>query len=76
MGRGVSASEITLVNNSQENLRVVAVDVVYYKADGTNAGRETIYFKNISPSQSMTLTAPANKKSGGGSLSAWVDQQQ
>ncbi|HEY0355326.1 MAG TPA: FxLYD domain-containing protein, partial [Flavisolibacter sp.] len=62
VGRGVSASEITLVNNSQENLRVVAVDVVYYKADGTNAGRETIYFKNISPSQSMTLTAPANKK--------------
>lgn len=62
VGRGVSASEITLMNNSKENLRVVAVDVVYYKADGTNAGRETIYFKNISPSQSMTLTAPANKK--------------
>ncbi|MGZ5286433.1 MAG: hypothetical protein ACXWB9_04570 [Flavisolibacter sp.] len=62
VGRGVSASEVTLKNQSNEHLKVVAVDVVYYKADGSVLNKETIYFRNISPQSSLTLKAPANEK--------------
>ena len=43
-----------------ETLSVVAVNIVYYKADGSPAGKEILYFNQLSPNESMTLTAPAN----------------
>ncbi len=62
VGRGVSSSEITLHNRSYEHLKVVAVDVIYYRPNGSVLARQTIYFRNIDPQTSLTLKAPANEK--------------
>jgi hypothetical protein len=43
-------------------LRFVAVDVYYYKADASLAGKKTLYFNKLRAHQSMTLTAPGNAK--------------
>ncbi len=62
VGRGVSASEITLQNKSEEWLKVVAVDVIYYRTNGSTLSKETIYFRDISPNASRTLKAPPHEK--------------
>ena len=62
IGNGVAKPQITVMNNSDESLRVVAVNVVYYKADGSMTAKEILYFKNLSPGQSITLKAPSNPK--------------
>ncbi len=61
-GKGVSASEITLQNKSAELLKVVAVDVIYYRTDGSFLTKETVYFRDISPHTSRTLKAPPHGK--------------
>ncbi|HEU4471628.1 MAG TPA: DUF4339 domain-containing protein [Flavisolibacter sp.] len=57
---GVQAFPITVTNNSNEILRVVAVDVFYQTGKGKPAGKKTLYFSNLGPGKSMTLTAPQN----------------
>ena len=60
IGNGVAKPRVTVRNNSMETLSVVAVNIVYYKADGSPAGKEILYFNQLSPNESMTLKAPAN----------------
>ena len=57
--QGVAAFKLTITNNS-DVLRFAAVDV-FYKKNGQLTNKETLYFKNIAPHQSVTLTAPANQ---------------
>lgn len=57
--QGVEAFKLTITNNS-DVLRFAAVDV-FYKKNGQLTNKETLYFKNIAPHQSVTLTAPANQ---------------
>jgi hypothetical protein len=59
--KGVPEFRITVKNNSDVFLRFVAVDVYYQKSKGASE-KKTIYFRNISPHQSLSLMAPANKK--------------
>ena len=59
--KGVPEFRITVKNNSDVFLRFVAVDVYYQKNKGASE-KKTIYFRNISPHQSLSLMAPANKK--------------
>jgi hypothetical protein len=59
--KGVPEFRITVKNNSDVFLRFVAVDVYYQKNKGASE-KKTIYFRNISPRQSLSLMAPANKK--------------
>jgi len=57
--QGVPAFKLTITNNS-DVLRFAAVDV-FYKKNGQLTNKETLYFKNVAPHQSVTLTAPANQ---------------
>jgi hypothetical protein len=59
--KGVPEFRITVKNNSDVFLRFVAVDVYYHRDKGAPE-KKTIYFRNISPHQSLSLMAPANKK--------------
>jgi hypothetical protein len=59
--KGVPEFRITVKNNSDVLLRFVAVDVYYHRDKGAS-DKKTIYFRNISPHQSVSLMAPANKK--------------
>ncbi len=62
VGSGISSAEVTVKNNSKEELRVVAVDVFYYYPDGSGAGKKTIYFNDLEPGASKTLPAPAHQE--------------
>jgi hypothetical protein len=61
-GRGIDGAELMLINNSALVLRTVAIDVFYYKEHNRLVGKETLYFKNVPPRGSLTLTAPGNKR--------------
>ena len=60
--KGIPDFDITVKNNSNQKLRFVAVDVFYYRKDGSLAGKKTLYFNKVAPNSIMTLTAPGNSK--------------
>ena len=61
-GRGIDGAELMLINNSPLLLRSVAIEVLYYKEQSRLVGKETLYFNNVPPGGSLTLTAPGNKR--------------
>jgi hypothetical protein len=61
-GKGIDGLELVLRNNSNQELRTVAIDVFYYKEGSRLLGKETVYFNNVPPGQTLTTTAPGNKK--------------
>ena len=60
--KNISSVEITINNTSTEALHKVAVDISYYKANNKLFDKETVYFTNIQPGSSFTLTTPGNHK--------------
>lgn len=60
--KGIPEFDITVKNNSSQKLRFVAVDIFYYRKDGSLAGKKTLYFNKVAPNSIMTLTAPGNSK--------------
>ena len=58
----ISGLEVTIQNNSSELLKLVTVDVFYYKKKEQLFDKETLYFSNIPPGNSFTLSTPGNKK--------------
>lgn len=60
--KGIDGLELVLRNNSSQELRTVAVDVFYYKEGSRLLDKETVYFNNVQPGETLTLTAPGNKK--------------
>jgi hypothetical protein len=58
----VSSLEVTIHNNSREVLNSVTVDVFYYKRGERLFDKETLYFNNIQPGNSLTVSKPGNKK--------------
>jgi hypothetical protein len=60
--RNVASLEVTIRNNGDDLLRSVAVDVFYYKKGERLFDKETLYFNNILPGNSLTVSKPANKK--------------
>jgi hypothetical protein len=58
----ISGLEVTIQNNSAELLKLVTVDVYYYKKKEKLFDKETLYFSNIPPGNSFTLSTPGNKK--------------
>ena len=60
--KGIPDFDITVTNNSNQKLRFVAVDIFYYRNDGSLAGKKTLYFNKVAPNSIMTLTAPGNSK--------------
>lgn len=60
--KNISSLEVTIQNNSAGILKVVSVDIFYYKKGDRLFDKETLYFNNIQPGSSMTLSRPGNKK--------------
>jgi hypothetical protein len=60
-GDGVNGYRVTMRNNSDQVLKVVAVDVFYYGANDKLLTKKTLYFNNVAPRANMILTAPSNK---------------
>ncbi|HEU4469769.1 MAG TPA: hypothetical protein VFR58_01680 [Flavisolibacter sp.] len=58
----VELLEVTISNHSMELLKLVTVDVFYYKRGDKLFDKETLYFNNIPPGNSFTLSAPGNNK--------------
>jgi hypothetical protein len=58
----ISSLEVTIQNNSAAFLKMVTVEVFYYKRGERLFDRETLYFNNIQPGNSLTLSTPGNKK--------------
>ncbi|GAC1422004.1 MAG: hypothetical protein NVSMB67_18180 [Flavisolibacter sp.] len=54
--------EVTIQNRSIQILKTVTVDVFYYKKGGKLFDKETLYFTNIQPGNSFTLSTPGNRK--------------
>jgi hypothetical protein len=60
-GDGVNGYRVTMQNNSEQLLKVVAVDVLYYAANDKLLNKKTLYFSNVTAGANMILTAPSNK---------------
>jgi len=60
--KNIASLEVTIRNNGDELLRTVAVDVFYYKKGERLFDKETLYFNNILPGNSLTVSKPGNKK--------------
>lgn len=60
--KNISSLEITINNYSSEVLNKLAVDIFYYKQNNKLFDKETVYFSNIQPGGSFTLTTPGNSK--------------
>ena len=60
--KNISSLEITINNLSAEMLYKLAVDIFYYKQNNKLFDKETVYFSNIQPGGSFTLTTPGNHK--------------
>ena len=58
----VEQLEVTVSNRSPEVLKLVTVDVFYYKKGQKLFDKETLYFNNIPPGNSFTLSTPGNQK--------------
>jgi hypothetical protein len=55
---GVRPFHIKVTNNSGATLRMVAVDVKYYKRDGSLSETKTLYWSNLAPGASSSREAP------------------
>jgi hypothetical protein len=62
---GVGGLAVAIKNNSDQMMKVVAVDVIYYGEGKTEIERKTLYFSNLHPGQTLTRNAPAHKKAEG-----------
>ena len=60
--KGIDDFQLTVQNNSRQDLKVVAVDIFYYGTNGRQLQKKTLYFSNLSPHRSLSLTAPGHKK--------------
>jgi hypothetical protein len=60
--KGFSRMEVTVQNNSNQMLKLVAVDVYYYNSNDKVLEKKTIYFNNIYPGNSLTKSAPGHKR--------------
>jgi hypothetical protein len=60
--KGLAGLELTLRNNSSQVIKTVAIDVFYYKEDNRLVDKETVYFNNVQPGESIVQTAPGNRK--------------
>lgn len=60
--RHITGLEVTIQNNSDQLLKRVAVDVFYYKKKERLFEKETLYFHNVHPQNSLTLATSGNKK--------------
>lgn len=60
--KGIGDFQLTVQNNSRQSLKVVAVDVFYFGSNGRQLQKKTMYFSNLSPHRSLSLTAPGHKK--------------
>jgi len=60
--KNISSLEVTIQNNSAGILKTVSVDIFYYKKGDRLFDKETLYFNNIQPGSSMTLSRPGNRK--------------
>jgi hypothetical protein len=58
----ISSLEVTIKNNTETFLKTVTVDVFYYKKGDRLFDKETLYFNNILPGNSLTISSPGNKK--------------
>ena len=54
--------EVTIQNKSMQLLKKVTVDVFYYKKGDKLFDKETLYFNNIQPGNSFTLSTQGNRK--------------
>ena len=61
-GKGIEGLELVLRNNSRQSLKTVAIDVFYYKEGESLLAKETVYFNDVLPGETLTLTAPGHKK--------------
>lgn len=62
---GIEGLAVTVKNNSPQTMKVVAVDVIYFKEGMTEVERKTLYFSNLRPGQALTRNAPAHNKAEG-----------
>jgi hypothetical protein len=61
-GKGIEGVELMLRNNSHQSLKTVAIDVFYYREGESLLAKETVYFNDVLPGETLTLTAPGYKK--------------
>jgi|GEM_PF-2402942 len=64
-GAGVGGLSVKLRNNSSQILKMVAVDVIYYKDLDNVLARKTLYFSNVQPGQEVIKEASGNKDAEG-----------
>lgn len=58
----VNSVEVMVKNNSQAILKTVSVDVYYYRKGEKLLNKETVYFSNLYPKQSLTKSIAGNHK--------------
>jgi hypothetical protein len=56
---------VTFTNSSQQFLKLVAVDVIYYEDLDHELMRKTLYFMDVKPGERLKRTAPAHKTAKG-----------
>lgn len=61
-GKKLSGVEVGVKNNSNTIMKKISVDVFYYRKGDKLFDKETVYFNNVHPHQSQTLSIPGNKK--------------
>jgi hypothetical protein len=64
-GKGIGGLAVTLKNTSNQVMKMVAVDVIYYTDGMEPIDRETLYFSDLYPGQILTRNARAHKKAEG-----------
>jgi hypothetical protein len=60
-GKGVPDFKITLINNSSEQVQMVAVDIYYFRM-GKQLEKKTVYFSDINAHSSKILTARGHRR--------------
>lgn len=62
---GLGGLSVTFTNSSQQFLKLVAVDVIYYEDLDHELMRKTLYFMDVKPGERLNRTAPAHKTAKG-----------
>jgi len=62
---GLGGLAVTLTNGSQQFLKLVAVDVIYYEDLDHELMRKTLYFTDVKPGEKLNRVAPAHKTAKG-----------
>jgi hypothetical protein len=60
--QGIKKLQLTVHNNSDESINMVAVDVYYYKENENLLGKRTVYYNNIAPQSSLSIFVPGLKR--------------